>query len=102
MAGLGIRFDEHLDFAASVLSVGFLRFPKYIIFPKALTAFTGPWPLLQFRNNFLQTVGLLGRVISPRQDRYLYTGQHKHRINAYTDIHALSGIRTHDPSVRGS
>jgi hypothetical protein len=25
---------------------------------------------------------------------------YKHRINAHTDIHALSGIRTHDPSVR--
>jgi hypothetical protein len=26
--------------------------------------------------------------------------QHIHRINAHkTDIHALSGIRTHDPSV---
>jgi hypothetical protein len=51
---------------------------------------------------FTQTVGLLGRVISPSQGRYLYTGQHKHRINAYTDINALSGIRTHDRSVRAS
>jgi hypothetical protein len=32
----------------------------------------------------LQTVGLFGRVISPSQGRYLNTGQHKHRINAYT------------------
>jgi hypothetical protein len=38
--------------------------------------------------------------ISPSQDRYLHTGQHKHRINIHTDIHALSGIRTHDSSVR--
>jgi hypothetical protein len=35
-------------------------------------------------------------LISPSQGRYLHTGQHKHRINA------LSGIRTHDPSVRAS
>jgi hypothetical protein len=49
-----------------------------------------------------QTVGLLGRVINPSQGRYLHTGQHKHRINAHTDVHALSGIRTHDPSVRAS
>jgi hypothetical protein len=35
-------------------------------------------------NNFLQTVGLLGRVISPSQGRYLNKGQHKQRINAYT------------------
>jgi hypothetical protein len=32
----------------------------------------------------LQTVGLLGRVISSSQGRYLNTGQHKHRINTYT------------------
>jgi hypothetical protein len=49
---------------------------------------------------FTQTVGLLGRVISPSQGRYLHTGQHKHGINAQADIYALSGIRTHDPNVR--
>jgi hypothetical protein len=31
--------------------------------------------------SFLQTVGLLGRVISLSQGLYLNTGQHKHRIN---------------------
>jgi hypothetical protein len=37
------------------------------------------------------------------QGLYLYTEQHKHRINAHnTDIHALSGIRIHDPSIRAS
>jgi hypothetical protein len=51
---------------------------------------------------FTQSVGFLGRVISSSQGRYLHTGHHKHRINAYTDIHALSGIRAHDPSVRAS
>jgi hypothetical protein len=35
---------------------------------------------------------------SARHKTATYTGQHKHRIN--TNIHALSGIRTHDPSVR--
>jgi hypothetical protein len=49
-----------------------------------------------------QTVGLLGRVISPSQGLYLHNDQHKHRINVHTDIHASSGIRTHDPSVRAS
>jgi hypothetical protein len=48
-----------------------------------------------------QTVGLLGRVISPSQGRYLNKGQHKHTINGH-NIHSLSGIRTHDPSVRAS
>jgi hypothetical protein len=30
-----------------------------------------------------QSVGLLGRGISPSQGRYLHTEQHKHRINAH-------------------
>jgi hypothetical protein len=47
-------------------------------------------------------VGLVGRVISPSHVRCLHTEQHKHRINAHTDMHALSGISTHDPSVRAS
>jgi hypothetical protein len=51
---------------------------------------------------FAQTVGLLGRGISLSQGRYLHTEQHKFRINAHADNHALSGIRTHDPSVRAS
>jgi hypothetical protein len=49
-----------------------------------LPAHSGSWPLIQFRNHFSQTVGLLGRVISSSQGLYLNTGQHKHRINAYT------------------
>jgi hypothetical protein len=39
-----------------------------------------PWALA---SNF-QFHGLLVRVISPSQGLYLNTGQHKHRINAYT------------------
>jgi hypothetical protein len=66
----------------------------------ALPAHSGPRPLIQFRNNLLQSAELLGRVISPSQGRYIHRGQHKHRINARTDTHALCGIRTHDPSVR--
>jgi hypothetical protein len=38
--------------------------------------------------------------IRPSQGRYLHTEQHKHRINAHTNIHALSRIGTHDPVVR--
>jgi hypothetical protein len=62
----------------------------------------GPAFFLSFVNFFTQTVGLLGRGISPSQGRYLHTGQHKHRINANTDIHALNGIRTQDQSARAS
>jgi hypothetical protein len=39
----------------------------------------GPGLLFSFVFFFTQTVGLLGRVISPSQGRYLHTGQHKHR-----------------------
>jgi hypothetical protein len=52
--------------------------------------------------SYTQSVGLLWRGISPYQGLYLHTEQHKHRINAHTDIHALSGVRTHDPGVRVS
>jgi hypothetical protein len=68
----------------------------------ALQPFFQHSSLLQFRNHFPQTVGLLGRVISPAQGPYLHTGQHKQRIKAHTDIHALIGIRTRDPSILAS
>jgi hypothetical protein len=51
---------------------------------------------------FFYTERLLGRVVSSSQGRYLHTEQHEHRINAHTDIHASSRIRTHDPSFRAS
>jgi hypothetical protein len=35
---------------------------------------------------YTQTVGLLGRGISPSQGRYLHTEQHKHRINAHRHL----------------
>jgi hypothetical protein len=50
----------------------------------------------RFLELFRHMVGLLGRVISPSQGLYLHsTTQHK---KTRTNIHALSGIRTHDPS----
>jgi hypothetical protein len=51
---------------------------------------------------YTQSVGLLGWGISPSKGRYLHTEQHRHRINAHRNIHASSGIRTYDPSVRVS
>jgi hypothetical protein len=62
----------------------------------------GPGLFFNFVIFFTQTVGLLGRVISPSQGLYLYSRQHKHRINANTNIHAWSRIWTYDPSVRAS
>jgi hypothetical protein len=49
-----------------------------------LPAHSEPRPLNQFRNHFPQMVELLRRGISPLQGRYLNTGQHKHKLNAYT------------------
>jgi hypothetical protein len=43
-----------------------------------------PGLVFSFVTFFTKTVGLLERVISPPQGRYLNTGQHKHRINAST------------------
>jgi hypothetical protein len=65
----------------------------------ALQPLLGPGLFCSFVIFFWQTVGILGRVISPSQGHYLHTGQHKHRINAHPDILALSGIPTHVSSV---
>jgi hypothetical protein len=74
-----------------------------IFFSMALPAHSGPKPLIQFRNRFSQTAGLLRRVIIPLQGCYLNRGQHKHRIKAYIpNIHALGGIRIYDHSVQAS
>jgi hypothetical protein len=51
---------------------------------------------------FRQSLGLLGRGINLSQGLYLHTGQPKHRINVHTKHPCLSGIRTHDHSVRAS
>jgi hypothetical protein len=64
----------------------YVHMPTCLNFFSSMTlpAHSGPWLLIQFRNQISQMVGLLGRVISPSQGLYLNTGQHKHRINAYT------------------
>jgi hypothetical protein len=84
-----------LDHAATCSARSVLLF-----FLMALPAHSGPWPLIPFRNHFPQMVWLFGRVISSSQGRYLHTWQNKHGINA--DIHDLSVVRTHDPSIRAS
>jgi hypothetical protein len=68
----------------------------YYYYYVSVHPFLGPWPHFQFLDP-IQLVGLLGQGISPLQGFYLHT------INAHnTDIHALSGIRTHDLSIRAS
>jgi hypothetical protein len=48
---------------------------------------------------YKELVGPLGRVISPVV-RPLPAQDHTNTEETRTDIHASSGIRTHDPSVR--
>jgi hypothetical protein len=60
------------------------------------------WALASFVISFTQSVGLLGRVIRPSQGRYLHTQDNTNSINAYIDIPASSGIRTHEPSISAS
>jgi hypothetical protein len=43
----------------------------------ALQPVVGPWLPFQFLHLFTQSVGLLGRGISPSQSPYLHTGQNK-------------------------
>jgi hypothetical protein len=57
----------------------------------------GPWHLLQLRNLFWTD----GRAPQTR-DQPVARPLPIHRLNANTDIHALSGIRTNDPSLRGN
>jgi hypothetical protein len=64
----------------------------------ALESWTDPGRLAyrRFLELFRHMVGLLGRVISPSQGLYLQrTTQHR---KTRTNIHALSWLRTHDPS----
>jgi hypothetical protein len=49
----------------------------------------------------LQTVGLLGRVISSSLGLYLNTGQHKHRISTYTHQTSMSCVGL-EPTIPAS
>jgi hypothetical protein len=64
----------------------------------------GPGLFFSFVIFLTKTIGLLGLRISLSQGHYLHTGQHKHRVNTHThtNIHALGGIRAHNPSVWAS
>jgi hypothetical protein len=80
-----------------------LRFLKplthtwHMVTSMVLQPFVGPWPLLLFRDLFY-TDGRTPWTGDEPVARPLPT----HRINVHTHICALSGIRTDDPSVRGS
>jgi hypothetical protein len=51
-----------------------------------LQPFVRPWPLFQFLDLFIQSVGFFGRGISPSQGRYRHTGQHKQNKRRQTSM----------------
>jgi hypothetical protein len=88
-------FFRHTELAATFMCESFV---KHIPFSVALPSLEdlGLLTYRRFLELFRHMVGLLGRVISPSQGLYLHrTTQHRKTL---TNIHALSGIRTHDPS----
>jgi hypothetical protein len=66
------------EISLSIISqcVWILSSSSFIHSSMALQPFVGPWHLLQCPNVFSppQSVGLLGRVISPSQGRHLHAG----------------------------
>jgi hypothetical protein len=64
----------------------------------ALQPFIGLWPLFQFRNLFY-VEGRTPWTNDQPVARPLPTQRTIQTQNKRTDIHALSGVRTHDPSV---
>jgi hypothetical protein len=70
-------------------------------FSLALPAHSGPWPLIQFHNNFFTdgiTPWMSGQLDARPLPKHRTTQTQNKRI--YTsNIHALSGIETHDPSI---
>jgi hypothetical protein len=72
-----------------------------IVFSMSLPAHSGPWPLIQFYNHFLidgRTPWTSDQLVTrplPKHGTIQTQNKHIHTPN----IHSLSGIRTHDPSV---
>jgi hypothetical protein len=72
-----------------------------IIIITALQPFVGPWPLFQFLDPIHNRSS--NWTADQPVARPLPVHRTKTRKNAHnTDIHALSGIRTHDPCFRAS
>jgi hypothetical protein len=70
-------------------------------FSTGSTAPLGPGLCLSVLWSFLETVGLLGRVISSSQGFYLNTGQHKHRLNRYTHQKSMPCVEF-EPTIPAS
>jgi hypothetical protein len=97
-ATCSIYFPFSVSLRLLLLLLLLLLLPTLFFSPVALQSLKdlGRLRYSRFLQLFIHMVGLLGRVISPSQSLYL------HRTTQYrktrTNIHSLSGIRTHDPS----
>jgi hypothetical protein len=89
-----------LDLNLYCLQIHSIYFPP----PWLFQPIQGPVLLFSSVIIFSQMVGLPRRVISLSQGRYLNTGQHKHRINAYTHQTSIPWVgfetRSQHPSER--
>jgi hypothetical protein len=80
-------FGEHTTFS-NYFKQGAPKKAQYVIDEAGNSLYGSTalcWALAAFSvsSSFTQSVGLFGRGLSPSQNRYLHTGQHKHRINAH-------------------
>jgi hypothetical protein len=72
------------------------------IFTMALPAHSGPWPLIQFLNHFYtdgKTPWTSDEPVTRPLPKHRTTQTQNKRIHK-PNIHALSGIRTHDPASK--
>jgi hypothetical protein len=79
-------------------------FPSSGYFSMALPAHSGPRPLTQFRNHFFtdgRTPWTSDQPVARPLPKHR-TKQTQNKCIHTTNIHALSVIRTHDPSLRAS
>jgi peptide methionine sulfoxide reductase MsrA len=67
----------------------------------ALQTFVGPWPLFQLLDPIHTRKDSLDRGSAHRKAS-TYTQNNTNTERTHTDIHDLSEIQTHDPSVRAS
>jgi hypothetical protein len=84
-----------------LLTLLFLLLSIFFFFNCFFQPIQGPGLLFSSVIILSQTVGLLGRVISPSQGCYLNTGQHKHRINAYAQQTSMPWVRF-EPTIPAS
>jgi hypothetical protein len=82
----------------------FINLAITFFFSMALPYHSGPRSLIQFRNHFSQKGGTpwtSDQPVARPLPKHRTTQTQNKRIHR-PNIHALSGIRTHDPSVRAS